>query len=380
MNEQSSSKEKGFILIVDDIPKNLQLLGNTLRDEGYKIAAVSKPEQVVNSVRKYQPDLILLDVMMPGKNGFEVCEELKADPELNHIPVIFLTAKVEQESVVKGLNLGGADYVTKPFNNQELLARVDTQITLKLSKDKLKEQNEKLNELGLMKDRIYSVIGHDLRGPVNGISGVINMLLTDLEETEPERLRKLLTLINESSTNLWNLLTDLLSWARVQSKEMKVNPSDFSLIKAIQEDVKMMEFVAEKKGVTIHIHPQEDFEVNADKSFIRTIIRNFLTNAIKFSDKKGSSIEINIEAEQNLKISVKDYGIGMSEEIQGRLFKMVHPKNETSMNKNGAGFGLLLCNELAKLHGGKILVESEEGAGSTFTLVIPQSEQAVIAA
>lgn len=380
MKEQNTNTTKGFILIVDDIPKNLQLLGSTLRDQGYKIAAVSKSEQVLDSARKYQPDLILLDVMMPGKNGFEVCEDLKEDPELNHIPVIFLTAKVEQESIIKGLSLGGADYVTKPFNNQELLARVDTHISLKQSKDQLKEQNQKLEELSLMKDRIYSVIGHDLRGPVNGISGVINMLLNDLENTDPQKLKRFLTLINESSTNLWNLLTDLLSWARVQSKELKVNRSNFYLLRAIEDDAKAMKLIADKKAIKIRIHPEEDFEINADKSFIRTIIRNFLSNALKFSDKNGSTIDINIEFNENLKISVKDHGIGMSEQVKERLFKMEHPKDESSMNINGAGFGLLLCNELAKLHGGSISVDSKEGSGSTFTLMIPQTEQGVIAA
>ncbi|MGN8226736.1 hybrid sensor histidine kinase/response regulator [Gracilimonas sp. BCB1] len=380
MEKQSSNTERGFVLIVDDVPKNLQLLGTTLREAGYKVAAVSKPEQVLDSALKYMPDLILLDVMMPGKSGFEVCEELKAHSDLKHIPVIFLTAKVEQESVVHGLNLGGADYVTKPFNTQELLARVDTHISLKQSKDKLKEQNQKLEELSLMKDRIYSVIGHDLRGPVNGISGVINMLLNDLENTDPQKLKRFLTLINESSTNLWNLLTDLLSWARVQSKELKVNRSNFYLLRAIEDDAKAMKLIADKKAIKIRIHPEEDFEINADKSFIRTIIRNFLSNALKFSDKNGSTIDINIEFNENLKISVKDHGIGMSEQVKERLFKMEHPKDESSMNINGAGFGLLLCNELAKLHSGSITVESEEGTGSTFTLVIPQTEQKVIAA
>ncbi len=380
MEEQRSNSEKGFVLIVDDIAKNLQLLGNTLREAGYKVAAVSKSEQVLDSALKYRPDLILLDVMMPGKSGFEVCEELKAHSELVHIPVIFLTAKVEQESVVHGLNLGGADYVTKPFNTQELLARVDTHISLKLSKDQLKEQNQKLNELSLMKDRVYSVIGHDLRGPVNGISGVINMLLSDLDNMDQEKLKKFLTLVNQSSSNLWNLLTDLLSWARVQSKEMKVNRSDFYLLSAIEEDIKMMTFTAEKKGVDINIYPEVDVEVHADKTFIRTIIRNFLSNALKFSDKKGSCIDVNIEVSESLKISVTDRGIGMSEETKERLFKMAHPKNHSKMNANGAGFGLLLCNELAKLHGGVINVVSEEGAGSTFTLMIPQKEKGVIAA
>ena len=383
MQEGSIANREGFILIVDDIPKNLQLLGKTLRDEGYQIAAVSRSEQVMESARKYRPDLILLDVMMPGKSGFEVCAELKADPALNHIPIIFLTAKVEEENIIKGLKLGGSDYVTKPFNTQELLARVDTHISLKLSKDLLKKKNEQLEQLNLMKDRIYSVIGHDLRGPLNGIIGVINMVLGDLEtdNVDTGKMKKFLGLVQQSSSNLWNLLSDLLSWARVQSNEMNVNKTDFLLRKALNEDVLMLEHTAAKKEVTVNLNVDEDLQVRADKTFIKTIVRNFLSNALKFSNKHGVvDIDIHVDQKEQLQISVSDNGMGMSPETQEKLFKIPNPKNETEMNKNGAGFGLILCNELARLHGGNLTVDSEEGEGSVFTLIIPQKMEAVVAA
>ena len=383
MKNNSINGKEGLILIVDDIPKNLQLLGKTLRDEGYQIAAVSKPEQVLESSRKFQPDLILLDVMMPGKSGFEICKELKEDRSLKHIPVIFLTAKVEEDSVIKGLKIGGSDYVTKPFNTQELLARVDTHISLKLSKDLLKEKNEQLEELNLMKDRIYSVIGHDLRGPLNGIIGVVNMVLGDLEDNkiDTEKMKKFLGLVQQSSSNLWNLLSDLLSWARVQSKEMKVNETNFLLLDAIKRDVSMLEQTAGKKEVTINLNVEDDLEIKADKTFVKTIVRNFLSNALKFSNQNGIiNIDISIDEQERLYISVTDNGIGMSGETQERLFKMTHPGDESEMNKHGAGFGLLLCNELAKLHGGELTAESKEGEGSVFTLMIPQAKEAVAAA
>lgn len=149
------------ILIADDVPRNLQLLGNLLTKEGYKIAAVTKGEQVVPSVEKFDPDLILLDVMMPDKNGFEVCKELQARPEYADIPIIFLTGKAEQEDVIEGLKIGGSDYITKPFNSQELLIRVKTHVELKQSKDRISLQNEQLERVNATKDTLYSVIGHD---------------------------------------------------------------------------------------------------------------------------------------------------------------------------------------------------------------------------
>jgi two-component system sensor histidine kinase/response regulator len=380
MKENSIELKEGFILIVDDIPKNLQLLGKTLRDEGYKIAAVSKSEQVLESARKFQPDLILLDVMMPGKNGFEVCQELKKDRDLRHIPIIFLTAKVEQESVVKGLTMGGADYVTKPFNIQELLARVETHISLKLSKDLLKEKNERLDELNTMKDRIYSVIGHDLRGPVNGINGIVGILLNEVNnEPDPEKLKKFLKLVYKSSSDLFNLLTDLLNWARVQSKEIKIRETEFLLKEALEDDLNLIKHDTDRKGIEIKLNLENDIKVKADKSFLKTIVRNFLSNAVKFSSE-NSKIDIIVDAEEQLSITVRDYGIGMEPQVKENLFKMGNPNHPTKMNNHGAGFGLLLCNELVKLHGGKISVESEEGQGSSFTVTLPQCIKAVIAA
>lgn len=381
--DSTAKKQEGMILIVDDVPKNLQLLGQALRSEGYDVAAVSSGEQALASAQKYEPDLILLDVMMPGKNGFEVCEELKADPDLEAIPVIFLTALIEQEDIIKGLELGGADYITKPFNTQELFARVKTHLALKQSRDEIERQNRELQTLSATKDRIYSVIGHDLRNSVGVITGVSDILLLNFDEKQQPNINELkmyLELIQQSSHGLGNLLKDLLSWARLQTNDMKVEKSPYSPVKAVKKTIELLKPVAKKKEISITFTPEEVPEIEGDERAITTITRNLLSNAIKFSHPQ-STIEVVLNREaDNLLISVNDKGQGMSEEVKSNLFNSeAHPRKRGTGNEKGAGFGLLLCNQLASLNGGEIVVESELGRGSTFTLQIPIELNEVLA-
>ncbi|SMO40673.1 two-component system, unclassified family, sensor histidine kinase and response regulator [Gracilimonas mengyeensis] len=362
-----------LILIVDDIPKNLQLLGTTLRDEGYKIAALNDPLQVLSSVRNLKPDLILLDVMMPEKDGFEVCKELKGDPDLAEIPVIFLTAKAEQENINFGLELGGADYVTKPFNSSELLARVETHVSLKMAKDQLRKQNNQLEDLIATRDRLYAVIGHDLRGPLNGITGLTRILLEDFEKSEPDpKIGKFISMIHQSSKDVWMLLSDLLNWARMQSGELMVQKEEVSSVKLINNVLELMEYQLTKKDMNINLKYEQEHPIFVDERYIATILRNILSNAIKFSEP-GADIDISLqEGEAAYTIAVTDYGIGMDEETIDSLFSSkFHPRNKNEINKNGSGFGLMLSHQLAKIHNCKLEVVSKLGEGTTITLTIP---------
>jgi len=162
---------KGSVLIVDDIPENLQVLGNVLLQKGLDVGFATNGEEALEAVKYNKPDLILLDIMMPGMSGITVCQKLKSNPETQDIPVIFLTAKTQPEDIIKGFEVGAVDYVTKPFNSGELLARVMTQLELKKSRDLIAKQNEELMELNATKDKFFSIIAHDLRGPFSGLLG-----------------------------------------------------------------------------------------------------------------------------------------------------------------------------------------------------------------
>lgn len=366
-------KSEVLILIVDDVPKNIQLLGKLLSNEGYKIAAVSNGNQVLKSAEKYRPDLILLDVMMPGKDGFEVCEELKAHPDLKGIPVIFLSAKAEQENIVDGLKLGGADYITKPFNSEELLVRVETHVSLKKSRDRIEQQNEELKRLNSAKDKIYSVIGHDLRGPIGGINSFVELIHYDLDEgASKEEIKEKLEILQQTSSNAWNLLHNLLSWARVQTGDMRLRLDEFDVSEKIHEVISLLSLSAERKGVELRFDYEDECEQYGDALVISTILRNLLSNAIKFSEN-GDTIEVLLEAGSDTwSISIEDEGKGMSPEVVGQLFDSEeHPSKYGTENEKGSGFGLLLCQKLATLHRGKIHVQSTVGEGSVFTLEVP---------
>ncbi|MBO6794370.1 MAG: hybrid sensor histidine kinase/response regulator [Balneolaceae bacterium] len=366
--------KEGKILIVDDMPANLQLLGMTLREVGYQVVATSKSDQVLISAEKSKPDLILLDVMMPGKNGFQVCEDLKANDELKHIPVIFLTAKVEQENINYGLLVGGVDYIAKPFNNNELLCRVNTHVSLKRSRDEIKKQREELADAVEFKNKIFSVIGHDLRTPINGISGALEMLVDLTEEHEEfDSIQAITKLSHQSSIEMGAMLEDLLNWGQLESGTFKTHLHTFNISNVLEVIEKLNSYQLSTKNITMVRDCDPELDIYSDRRILATIIRNIESNAIKFS-MPGSEIHTSVKkVDDLLLISIQDFGVGMKEEIRDVMFSDgFHPKDFSTNNNGGAGIGLLICKRLASSLGAAISVESELNVGSTFTLTIPQ--------
>lgn len=366
-------EEKDFlILIVDDIAKNIQLLGKILDNQGYRVVAVTQSDRVVPAARKHEPDLILLDIMMPGKSGYEVCEELKSDQELSDIPIIFLTARSEEEDVIKGLNLGGADYVTKPFNSGELLARIKTHLNLKKARDKVIKQQQELQQLTKTKEKLYSIIAHDLKGALFGISGLAEVLQSDLDEQD-KQIKEHIALIHQSSHSANQILENLLSWTRMQDGEMDIDPTKFSLSSCIEDCIDLYQIQAKKKQVDLLFEP-EDAMLYGDEQMISTIFRNLISNAIKFSEN-GDRIFIEIDSNSDVrKVRVKDEGLGMPEDVRQNIFNpQDRPKREGTDREKGTGLGLLLCKEFVEMHNGDITVESEPGKGTQFEIILPKN-------
>lgn len=369
-------QEKDFlILIVDDIAKNVQLLGKILDNQGYGVVAVTDSMQVVKTTKNHKPDLILLDIMMPGKSGFEVCRELKADDELSDIPIIFLTARSEVEDVTKGLNLGGADYVTKPFNSGELLARIDTHLSLKNARDQIIRQQEKLQKLTKTKEKMYSIAAHDLKGALMGIYGLAELADSKLkEESVPEKIKKYVRLIYHGACASNLLLGNLLAWTRLQTDKLRLSPEKFSLSDEIEKNVQLLQIQAQKKEIDIQVELKNKEVVTvADRQMLSTVIRNLLSNAIKFS-REGDKVVLKVVQEDSgIQLSVIDEGIGMPAEIQNHIFNPEErPSRPGTDKESGAGLGLLLCKEFIEAHNGEIRVESEPGQGTSFQLAIPQ--------
>lgn len=372
--EYSINRSDYKILIVDDVMSNVLLLRILLTKEQFQVCTASNGHQCIEQAKKENPDLILLDVMMPDISGFETATILKRDPSTKDIPIIFLTALNSPADLVKGFQVGASDFLPKPFNKEELVIRVMHQISLVAAKRLIEKQNEELKRTIEGRDKMYSVIAHDLRSPMGSVKMVLNMLsmMVSPETLGPE-LASLLSQANQQTEEVFSLLDNLLKWTKTQTGRLNVVFQDFNTDEVILGVIEIFNMVAEMKHITIkHLETSENLKIHADIDMIKTIIRNFMSNAIKFSEK-DSSIEIYVSREGDFaKISVQDHGRGISEENQKKLFKV--ESNYTTYgtaNEEGSGLGLLLCKDFAIKNGGDLLLESKEDEGSIFSLLVP---------
>jgi len=369
MNNQT----KPLVLLVDDNPQNLKMLGNILKEKPYRQALAQNGAEALDFVKKKRPDIILLDIMMPDMNGFEVCQKLKQDAELSEIPVIFLTAKTEKKDVIKGLEQGAVDYVTKPFNSQELITRVSTHLELKAAKEALTEKVEELKQANATKDKFFSIIAHDLMSPFNALLGLSELLLIE-KDIEAAKREKLLKIILQTSKTGYNLLKNLLEWSRFQTGRMVFHPEEINLKELVDANIALLNSNAVAKDIQIFSDILETTGVFADENMLNTIIRNLLSNAIKFTPEKGS-IEIGgCEKEAHVEIAIKDTGVGINSQDIEKLFRMdISYSTQGTGQEKGTGLGLILCQEFVEKHGGKIWVDSELGKGSRFYITFPNS-------
>jgi two-component system, sensor histidine kinase and response regulator len=372
--------KKSLILIVDDIPKNLQVLSSILNTENYKISFASNGAQAIDVAKSSMPDLILLDIMMPEMDGYEACRILKSENSTKHIPIIFLTGKAETDDVVRGLQLGAIDYVTKPFNSSELLTRVKTHLELKHSRDAIEEYNAELektqNELKSViasKDKFFSIIAHDLRGPFSGFLGLSELLKDRYEDMSGEDVSRISSSMNQAAKNLFSFLENLLEWSRSQMGHMEYKPSKLDLSETVTRTFSIFEATAaEKKVELVNLIDKNTF-ATADNNMLNTIVRNLVSNALKFSNAEGK-IELSTElADDNfVQVNVRDYGVGMNHEARSKMFKIEEKYSMPgTANEKGTGLGLILCKDLIEKHNGSISLESKTGEGTCFKFTLP---------
>lgn len=368
-----------IILIVDDIPKNLQILSGLLSKEGYEIAFASNGRQAIEIAENIQPDLILLDIMMPEMDGYNVCTILKQNPKTMNIPIIFITGRAETEDVVKGFEVGAVDYITKPFNSVELLSRVRTHIELKRSRDaiveyskQLERAQEELKQALAQKDKFFSIIAHDLRGPFTGFIGLSELLTEAYADLGKEEIHQIAQSMNNAAKKLFELLENLLEWSRSQMGRIQYNPMPIELKDLFERITSLFKDTAKNKNITLEIDLPENIIIKADNYMTNTIIRNLISNAIKFSFK-DSKIIIGAKKEENYAvIYVKDFGMGMNDEAKQKVFRLdAKYTTQGTANESGTGLGLILCKELTEKQGGTISFESELGLGTTFYVKLP---------
>lgn len=361
------------ILIVDDVMSNVLLLKVLLTNEKFRIATASNGRQALEQVEKENPDLILLDVMMPDMSGFEVAQHLKESPDTVETPIIFLTALNSTADIVKGFQVGGNDFISKPFNKEELIIRVTHQISLVAAKRIIVAQTEELRKTIMGRDKLYSVIAHDLRSPMGSIKMVLNMLILNLPSSAiGDEMYELLTMANQTTEDVFSLLDNLLKWTKSQIGKLKVVYQDIDMVEVLEGVTEIFTMVAGLKKIEIQQQLPERLDVHADIDMIKTVIRNLISNAIKFSNE-DSVVLVSLEERDGMAVvSVKDSGCGIEEENQKKLLHTdTHFSTFGTNNEEGSGLGLLLCQDFANKNGGKLWFTSVKGEGSTFSFSIP---------
>ena len=370
------------ILIVDDVSKNIQILGNILSQKNYQIAYAQNGEQALNICERQDFDLILLDIMMPGLDGYEVCKRLKSNPKTAEIPVIFLTAKADLDSIIKGFDIGGQDYITKPFNAAELLARVNNHLLIKTQREELKkinseledrviertaelqDANRKLNLLDQAKSNFLSVISHEIRTPLNGVIGLTELLnQTDIDNHQKEYLENLKDvskrLVKFSNTAL--LITTL--------KIDKYNPEilPVSLNTLIENSIK--DFIKAEPLSTLKIKTSfqdEDMLIRADSDLMRTCFTMIIDNAFRFAGN-NAILEISYHLKDNkLNIDFSDNGPGFTGASLSSLFELFSAGD--ILHNEGTGLGLAAVKLALDANDASIEVRNKKSGGALVTI------------
>jgi CheY-like chemotaxis protein len=363
-----------LILIVDDIPKNLQLLSSILNKESYQISFASNGFQALSVLETTKPDLILLDVMMPEMDGYEVCQKIKANSELSHIPIIFLTGKAEHDDIIRGLQVGAVDYITKPFNSAELLSRVKTHVDLKLSKDKIVTYNKELESvrdelaaLNASKDKFFSIVAHDLRSPFSGFLGLTQLLVEEHENLKPNEIQQISGSMFKAAKKLYQFLENLLEWSRTQMGKTELIFESLNLYELIDRIYYLVSEIAADKKLVLTNDIPKDISLYADSQTMNAIVRNLVSNAIKFSNNGGEiKAGISVLNESKLEFYIMDSGVGIPKENMPLLFRLDKKMTTNgTANEQGSGLGLLLVSEFVKMNKGAMRIVSEPEKGTT---------------
>ena len=362
------------LLVVDDVQTNVLLLKALLGKEGYGILVANNGQEALEVIRNENPDLILLDVMMPGMDGFEVAERLKSEEFRCEIPIIFLTALDDTQSIVNGFKLGVGDFISKPFRKEELMVRIKHQLSLVAARRIIEEKNEELRKTIAGRDKMYSVIAHDLRSPMASMKMLLNTIMMSVEKDkiDPD-IFDMLEMSNKTSEEVFSLLDNLLKWTKSQLGKLTVIPQKLDISGLADGVVEVMNSVAEVKHIKLIRTDHESFFVYVDIEMIKSILRNLISNAVKFSNP-DSEIKVGIKAEDGkVIVSVTDSGKGIKKEDQHKLLKdSTHFTTYGTNSEEGSGLGLLLCRVFARKNGGELWFESEENLGSVFSFSLPQ--------
>jgi two-component system sensor histidine kinase/response regulator len=358
------------ILIVDDTPANLDVLTEMLTQQGYEARPVPSGPLALQSARVQPPDLILLDINMPEMNGYEVCKHLKADETLRDVPVIFISALNDTADKVKAFDMGAVDYVAKPFQFEEVKARVETHLRIYHLQKELAQQYGAIKKLEELKDNLTHMIVHDMASPIQTISMALDLVLSDGPDQNAESV-DVLSRAWDASRNLTEMVNSLLDISRMESGQMPLRRANVELRHLAEEAAEAMQLLTGAKNIRLVVQGPEVF-LYADKDLIRRVFVNLIGNAVKFTPA-GGAVTISVSASDGqTRAEVRDNGCGIPEQYHERIFeKFSQVESSREECKHSTGLGLTFCKLAVAAHNGKIGVQSRPGEGSTFWFSLP---------
>ena len=363
----------GRVLVVDDIAANVRLLAGILKVADYDVLTAESGADALQKVEEFAPDVVLLDVMMPEMDGFEVCRRLRENPHTAALPVVMVTALHETEDRVRALEAGADDFLTKPVNEIEVVARVKSLVRVKRGRDELESTLSDLQRAESLRDSLASMLVHDLRAPLTTILAPLEMLSSNAFGELNEMQSEVAEMATRGANRLLYLVNELLDVSKLESGNMTLQPSEFLFAPVVEEALELTGVLAGRDEQLVEREYSNDFQVRADEDLLRRVLSNLLSNAVKFTPSDGR-IGVGAKTGDNeVLFWVRDEGDGVPPEYRDKIFeKFGQVESRQEGRKLSTGLGLTFCKLAVEAHGGRIWIESEAGRGSTFFFTLPQ--------
>ena len=382
MDGATPPESKTTILIVDDMPANLEVVTSHLERQGYCAVVALGGDEGIERAEFVRPDLIPLDVMMPGLDGFETCRRLKSNASTRDIPVIFMTALADTADKLTGFAAGAVDYVTKPLNGAEVLARIQTHLTLYALRRQLAEQNALLQkeiavrtetQAALQRsntelEQLAYVASHDMQEPLRMVASYLQLVAQRYQGKLDADADEFIGYAVDGAKRMQALINDLLAYSRLGTKAKPFAPTNCNAI--VQNALENLRMAIEESGARITVDDLPT--VKGDSMQLLQLFQNLLSNAIKFRRDEPPVVHLSVEpAGHQWRFAVHDNGIGIASEYFERifvLFQRLHGRGQYA----GTGIGLAICKKIVERHGGQMEVQSQPGRGSTFSFTLPR--------
>ena len=367
------SESKQIILMVDDEESLIDIVGSVLESEGFSVLTANSVDKGIEHLESSVPDLIISDITMPGKNGFDFFAHVRSLPHLQHVPFLFLTAHSDPESILIGKEIGSDDYLTKPVDFHLLLSSIRGKLK---RKDQL---NKAVNfHTEKMKNEIFRLITHEMRTPLTSILGATEMLTDSQSEFSPKELTEFLQMLQNSSKRLNVMVDDFLTVTKIESgeiaREMEVRNSRINPSHIVNRLIVDLAYQCSHRHITIKNNtPDTTISVFIFAAHLENILRRLIDNAVKFSHPDGV-VTVSLQESDSLTFSVSDNGCGIPEEKKLLIFQKFGQIDREKHEQQGSGLGLFIAYHLAKLNGGELSFDSTEEKGSTFYLKVPKQQ------